>query len=64
MNASTACASAHDADWSYTSAVDGSSVGGVDTKRKIADRKAEKSIANPINASEDLKCKIYFLGNI
>ena len=64
MNASTAFASAHGADWSYTSAVDGSSVGGVDTKRKVADRKAEKSIANPIRASDDLKCKIYFLGNI
>lgn len=64
MNAPTARASAHGADWSYTSAVDGSSVGGVDTKRKVADRKAEKSIANPIRASDDLKCKIYFLGNI
>ena len=64
MNAPTARASAHGADWSYTSVVDDSSVGGVDTKRKIADRKAEKSIANPIRASDDLKCKIYFLGNI
>ena len=64
MNASTAFASAHGADCSQTAVVDDSSVGGVDTKRKVADRKAEKSIANPIRASDDLKCKIYFLGNI
>ena len=64
MNASTAFASAHGADWSYSSVVDDSSAGGVDTKRKVADRKAVKSIANPIRASDDLTCKIYFLGNI
>ena len=64
VNAPTARASAHGADWSYTSVVDDSSVGGVDTKRMVTDRKAVKSIANPIRASDDLKCKIYFLGNI
>ena len=54
----------HGADWSYTSVVDDSSVGGVETKRMVTDRKAVKSIANTIRASDDLKCKIYFLGNI
>ena len=64
MNAPTAFASANDVVCSQTSVVGDSSVGGVETKRMVTDRKAVKSIANPIRASDDLKCKIYFLGNI